>query len=99
MAVFRVGQRVRIANPKTFKEFTGREGTIVRIPSWDDDSDCSVLVDGYDARAHGYREPSVAFAFSRLAPLTDPRADAFLESLKKLGTAPRIPQETLAYGE
>jgi hypothetical protein len=58
-------------------------------------NDCSVLVDGYDARLSGYSHETVGFKFDALAPLTDPKADAFVESIKRLKpyeepTAPKV---------
>jgi hypothetical protein len=87
MATFKVGQRVRLVSA-TFTspaiDFVGREATIVAIPSRNGERDCSIDIDGADARQFGSKFPSFNCSFARLAPLTDPKADAFLESIRQL---------------
>ncbi len=79
MSAFKVGQRVRVVGQDEGSVtwwgcVRGREATIVAIPF--ENRDCGIEIEG-DTRT--WRAD-----FHRLAPLTDPKADAFIESIKKL---------------
>ena len=89
MSAFKVGQRVRIiylppTAPKYAKPMWGRTGTINAIPSHNPGSDCDVAIDGVSGIAMGFMFDSFYAKFFQLAPLTDPGADAFIESVKQL---------------
>lgn len=76
----------------------GREGTIVGIPSVSGARDCSVLVDGHDARKDGFQKPTVGKYFAHLAPLTDPKseswdADKVKQLTKPIHVEPTITKE------
>lgn len=89
MAAFKVGQRVRFVktdNP-ALADLVGREATIVSIPAWSS-GDCSITIDGALGRTYGGFLPSFATLFTHIAPLTDPKADEFIERIKKLGNEP-----------
>lgn len=97
MTTFRVGQRVRIvwlggAAARRASDVLGREGTITAIPSaWHPRAECDVEIDGAPAVAYGYEDRPWAALFVNLAPLTDPKADAFIESVKKWKPEPVAP--------
>jgi hypothetical protein len=82
MAKFKVGQRVRVIGhfggsriPRE-KRWIGHEGTIIARP-WHG------ILSGWNwyLDLNGFR---YYFHDAELAPLTDPKADAFLESIRKL---------------
>ena len=100
MATFKVGQRVRKVEMQRPEDNgglrylgsplapIGTEGTVVALRN----EACAVDVawDGYPSRglASAWR-----VMLYQLAPLTDPKADAFVESLKKLAREPQnIPE-------
>lgn len=85
MANFKVGQRVRIVNDIVFgfravppNYYLGKEAVII-APGGYKQSDWRLLVAG--------ETPYLADVFARneeLVPLTDPKADEFVERIKKL---------------
>jgi hypothetical protein len=100
MATFKVGQRVRVARAPDYAKpenlhRVGMEGRIIAIPSDNWRLECDVLLDGERDQAH----PTGAFAamFWWLEPM-DPKADAFIEGLKKLAREP-APLERHAVGD
>lgn len=100
MATFKVGQRVRIVKGGN----TGAQGTIlsplqrlrlehIRTLEVRDVDAHHVAIDGVPI-PHGYVQPW-AFPPDFLSPLTDPKADAFMERIKKLEPLPvREPEIT-----
>lgn len=95
MATFKVGQRVRVANPHPAREaMRGLEGVVNRIGvhgyAW------AATIHGADAAmaraGHIFLSSSStdswAFYEGELAPLTDPKADAFIEQIKRLKPEP-----------
>ena len=88
MATFKVGQRVRIVRSK-FGLSVGCEATIEaippRCPCEIPGSDCEVKIDGWPGDGpHG----TYATPFSWIAPLTDPKAEEFLERIRKMEREP-----------
>lgn len=88
MATFRVGQRVRIVAAKRLHDLNGCEGVIVAIPAYGASDDCSVLIDGHDARKDGYTLETVGFGFAALAPLLPP--DTWAEEAVRKVTRPIV---------
>lgn len=97
MATFKVGQRVRVVAP--ISDVCGAEGVIVR--AWPtpaagryDDRRAGA---SWNVHIHGNPCGQLRFFDDELAPLTDPKADQFIESLKKLANEPLVltPEETL----
>lgn len=92
MAQFRIGQRVKViaASPSQYAHMNGLEGVICAplFGGWEYGVDFGRLVMGAWA-------PAQVFGFdgNELAPLTDPSAERFLESLKKLGREPMPTKE------
>lgn len=88
MATFRVGQRVRIIGACAYPEWIGCEVTILGLPGSE-----PAFPDAYSfTRPSGDFDPpgrSYSALPHRLAPLTDPKADAFIESIKRLGREPQ----------
>lgn len=93
MATFKVGQRVRITDisnrdlcPNFAADVIGRHGVIEEErPSGDYFNRWVVRYYGPPARdANEFGPNRAAFRSCDLAPLTDPKADEFIESLKKL---------------
>jgi hypothetical protein len=96
MATFKVGQRVRIIAPRS--PSCGREATIIGVKRELEvlDFDAQTIlhvpifyyldIDGYGATAPGGRRRGLEP--HEITPLTDPKADAFLERVKKLGREP-----------
>ena len=94
MATFKVGQRVRIvqhifvpqAGGKAYPDAVGREATILRL-CLQRPFDWVIQIDNIPGEALAQN--------AELAPLTDPGADAFIESLKKLKhyEEPRVPKD------
>lgn len=87
MATFKVGQRVRVVTPGCCPEAFRKEATILSLPGSHPNPgfrDCyGVNVDGLEPpffAALG-RYWGAAYCFE---PLTDPKADAFIERIKKL---------------
>ena len=89
MATFRVGQRVRFAGPYSrhvngpgLRIRVGQAGTIIGKACGVSLRDWFVLYDGEDAAAisDGWQ----------LRPLTDPKADEFIERIKKLEREPLV---------
>lgn len=98
MTTFKVGQRVRIVRVgptcrPVVRALVGREGTIVAIPSnsYFAVAECDVEIDGAPATSLGFDDKPFASRFDNLAPLTDPKADAFIESVKKWKPEPVVP--------
>ncbi len=94
MATFKVGQRVRIIQSSKHPDNVGREGVITH-DLWMDPH-CShsyargrlvynVALDGHPHAVHG----TWGALPEQLAPLTDPKADEFIEGLKKLAREPQ----------
>lgn len=92
MAIFRVGDRVRKVNNGHRKAQVlvplGAEGVIV---GWDPDGTFEWMVEYPDAPKPPFPWKYHFADSEMLAPLTDPKADAFLESLKRLGREPLVP--------
>jgi hypothetical protein len=89
MANFKVGDRVRIVTD-IFPEHTNSEGIVFAIPPESGHkNDCSVLIDGYDARTSGFHYATVCFRFSEIAPLTPPAEDAWAADKVKQVTKPQ----------
>lgn len=78
MATFKVGQRVRIIGArKGWERIIGRETVILEGPiDWFGDIGYKTGV-SEELRVPGHHA-------AHLAPLTDPKADAFLERIRKL---------------
>lgn len=79
MATFKVGQRVKVVYiledaPWCRANLLGRETTIL----------AQLADDLWEVDLPGFSESRARLNGSRLAPLTDPGADAFLESIRKL---------------
>lgn len=94
MATFKVGQRVRVINPERgWESMSGLQGIVT---STDPSNFVRSLKPPYDygvtldRAVETFTGPSASFKFYawELAPLTDPKADAFIEKLKKLGSEP-----------
>jgi hypothetical protein len=85
MAQFRVNQRVRIVRADHFKRFIGLAATIVR-PSPISDQFGLGEVWWLDVDGHGEATGEACHTFQayKLAPLEDPKADEFIERIKKL---------------
>jgi hypothetical protein len=84
MATFKVGQRVRIIFVYTLPHCLGKEATIVARHG-----DIFFLdVDNVGTRRSS-GSPCWVYEH-QLAQLTDPKADEFIESLKKLGREPNV---------
>lgn len=87
MATFKVGQRVRIVRSRwAFR--VGAQATIIALhrSTWRTDGRTGdawdLDVDGVGRiGVHGHQ---IAYFSDELAPLTDPKADAFLDSIRKL---------------
>jgi hypothetical protein len=95
MATFKVGQRVRILRGT----YPGKEAAIWKmepIYAWGPSVSYNLPgeighfldVDGV-GRHHRDGSP-IALTASGIAPLTDPKADEFIESLEKLGREPNV---------
>src|SRR5690348_13368307 len=99
MATFKVGQRVRIVHDTT-NRFIGMTAIITHARPFGA-YEWAILVDGYRSNCEINRAVGGAIGADSddLAPLTDPRADAFIESIKKLAREPRIPVTTPAFGD
>lgn len=101
MTVWKVGDRARIRKDaknrygeipawahNKFPDPRGKTCTIVSIPAYRDDADCSVEVDDYPLEPHF---GAWATRFDALEPLTDTKADEFVERMKKLAREPQVP--------
>jgi hypothetical protein len=103
MATFKVGQRVRVrrdaapAPNTTARDYEiankngpagGKEGVIVSIPASGATAECSVLLDDYPPSP--YLDGSYAAMFYQLEPLTDPKADEFIEQVKRWKPEPEV---------
>lgn len=97
MAIFRVGQRVRFTGKTS--DFLGGLGLQVKA------GDCGTIIHK-DPR--GWRDWSVQFDGLprwvgadnwQLAPLTDPKADEFIESVKKWGPLHEEPKRIETLGD
>lgn len=93
---FKVGDRVRIVyHGKHF----GKCGTIWRIGEGMWAKGCGVVdpdAIGHDVDVDGYGRLSangflISYLSHNLRPLTDPKADEFIERIKQLGREPLIP--------
>jgi hypothetical protein len=101
MATFKVGQRVKVIAVDGLKWsfLVGCTGTIIPVPPVPPLSrqakDFPVDLDGLPCPL-----PSGTWGFNadQLAPLTDPKAEAFIEGLKKLAREP-APLERHAVGD
>jgi hypothetical protein len=87
MATFKAGQRVRVVaihipgiDAHLVRPAVGMVGTVMSI--WERRVNVLVTLDSGPLNAEG--KPIWFFASSELAPLTDPKADEFIEGLKKL---------------
>jgi len=92
MSTFHIGQRVRIkqnthADPRC-RQYLGVETRIHGKYAWDGYWELAI-VDEYGR---------VCAADDALEPLTDPKADEFIEGLKKLGREP-APREEEAFAK
>lgn len=96
MANFKVGQRVRVIEPRSIHY--GKEGSVMGFSTGPFFSNINggafmhgpfyrVRIDGYGELTRNGRR--LCFPPHSLAPLTDPKADAFIESLKKLAREPQ----------
>ena len=97
---FKVGDRVRILS--TPRNDWQAEGVILRFignhTTYDGEKGVAwrVAIFGYRS---GERDGSWNVLEPYMRPLTDPRADAFIESIKKLAREPRLPVTTPAFGD
>lgn len=97
MATFRVGQRVRLVNVRyarnpDFHPCEGDEVTILGLPGVVPDYPESYAITRPEH--HPRTKDTYSAPPYRLAPLTDPRADEFIERIKKLGREPvGLPQK------
>lgn len=80
MAQFRIGQRVRIVASSAEHDLKGVE-THITGPAYDSPRGVGYPTAATDGKYKGVLEWA-------LAPLADPKADAFIERLKKLGNEP-----------
>lgn len=84
MANFRVGQRVRVVAHQPLglgdSYHVGKEGFVDSVDPAAKEYSVAVLLDGQHA--------PLWFRCSELRPLTDPKAEAFVERLKKLAREP-----------
>lgn len=101
MATFKVGDRVRIVNSRCGKSiWIGKEGAIWKIEpgGWcrmmiargmpPDAMAYSVCIDGVgELSPKGFE---IAFEAHNLAPLSDPKADEFVERIRKMKPEPEI---------
>lgn len=97
MAIFKVGQRVRIVRGSKSgrgPSCVGREATIIdyvaqiRYVSGEVKEAYFLAIDGIGTHNPVHGDPYAAEG-SWLAPLTDPKADEFIERLKKLEREPQ----------
>ncbi len=92
MATFKVNDKVRIVGATKFHQHIGKEGVITHELWIDPNSAQSAkgrLVYGVEIIGHPHPIFGDWSALpEHLAPLTDPKADEFIESLKKLGREP-----------
>lgn len=89
MATFKVGQRVKLVDGPDMKQklWVGCEVTVLDLPGW------SITYPQHYRITRPATEISREFLSfgalgSHLSPLTDPGADRFIESIKKLGREP-----------
>ena len=85
MATFKVGQRVRLV--KSVLGNTGAECVVTALAAEGYWSQIGEYV-GIEIKIDGSDERYVAPDESWLAPLTDPKADEFIERIKKLAREP-----------
>jgi len=82
MAIFKVGDKARIVNAyPAHAKWNGAEVTIIGLPGCDPDWPGQYQIDGPMVRGpwnHWFAGPE------QLAPLTDPKADEFIENIKRL---------------
>lgn len=94
MANYKVGMRVRIVSGE---HCIGREATITAIPNpfHEGNPDCRISVDGEPCPRSLAKDGTWSANFENLAPLAppDPKADAFIEQLRKLGSEPHPVRE------
>jgi hypothetical protein len=92
MATFKVGQRVRVV--AALSKIRGEQGVITHISHgplltwgdvWEEGLRHYVTIDGRGPLVDG--RPRAYFSHE-IAPLTDPKADAFLESIRQLAKTP-----------
>lgn len=93
MAIFRVGQRVRVVAADYNQHCVGKEAVIAALPGanpiYETAYGCAVAGESAPASHLGlYWGDACCFA-----PLTDPFADAFIARIKKLGREPVIVPE------
>ena len=92
MATFKVGQRVRIVSSVSTPELIGYQATIISELRTRTHWTTGKQYQGYDLAVDGIgtvlpRAPRAQLCFHshHLAPLTDPKADAFIARIKQLG--------------
>jgi len=88
MATFKVGQRVRVIRTKLHPETLWREATVIGALRIGLSSDGSNYM-GYPIDIDGFGTVNrlggkIIAEPTWIAPLTDPAADAFLESIRKM---------------
>ena len=88
MAVFKVGQRVRViaSDLPRWSYLIGREGVIevANVIPWE----WIVRIDAPHLEPDPTMRGCFGFHSHELAPLTDPGAESFIAKLKKLGSEP-----------
>jgi hypothetical protein len=90
MATFKVGQRVKVVSvegaiTQADLEALGKEGVIVALGPVRCGGILSSIDREYNVRLEGVSvTPNYGFDACHLAPLTDPKADAFIERIKNL---------------
>lgn len=96
---FKVGQKVKRNSVENVAVPAGAEGIITALNVYADHRMAyhAVVWSGYPC-------PNASDGVWNtradcLIPITDPRADAFIESIKKLDREPRIPVTTPAFGD
>lgn len=95
MAMFKVGQRVRVVcidmqipGPHLVIPFVGAEGDIVKIMPEPDCPVPYVVLFKEGPLNSDTKTPQWCFAACELSPLTDPQADTFIERIKRLEREP-----------
>lgn len=105
--IYKVGQRVRIVKAEVRREWVGREATITRVhintPVWTaNGADIETLPIGYRLAIDGVGERHsdgtwIVAQSHQIAPLTDPLAEQFIQSVKSWGPLEKedLPAEDL----
>lgn len=81
MATFKIGQRVRIANPRWSVETKGMEAVILAGP-FAHLSPAGLRADVYRIDIIGFRSGDWHALADELAPLTDPGCESFLQAMR-----------------